>query len=193
MTSGFISENALKQVATVLDGVNVDFKFFTDQNYKRITGARLQPVLEAIRMYRALGVWVEVTTLVIPGLNDSDEELHQIADFVYSVGPEVPWHVTQFYPAYKMRDRGPTPVSTLRHAREIGFKAGLRYVYEGNVPGEGGENTYCYTCKSLLIERYGFLILGNRISGGKCPDCDTQIDGVEMSGSVPATREEGGW
>lgn len=193
VTNGFISENALRKMATVLDGANVDLKSFKDRNYKRITGARLQPVLAAIRLYRALGVWVEVTTLVIPGLNDSDGELHQIAEFVHSVGPEVPWHVSQFYPAYKMTDRGPTPVSTLRHARKIGFKAGLRYVYEGNVPGEGGENTYCYTCNALLIERYGFLILGNRISSGKCPDCGARIDGIEMDGTVPARREEGGW
>lgn len=182
VTNGFISEAALRQMATVLDAANVDLKFFNDRNYRRITGAGLQPILEAIRLYRALGVWVEVTTLVIPGLNDSDAELRQIATFVHSVGPEVPWHLSQFYPAYKMTDRGPTPVSTLRHARDIGVDVGLRYVYEGNVPGEGGENTYCYMCKSLLIQRYGFLVLSNRIHEGKCPDCRARIDGVEMDG-----------
>ncbi|MFQ5961019.1 MAG: AmmeMemoRadiSam system radical SAM enzyme [Candidatus Methylomirabilales bacterium] len=182
VTSGFISEMPLRQMATVLDAANVDLKFFKDENYKRITGARLRPVLEAIRLYRTLGVWVEVTTLVIPGLNDSVEGLRQIAQFVHSVGPEIPWHVNQFYPAYRMTDRGPTPISTLRRARQIGFDAGLRYVYEGNVPGEGGENTYCYGCKSLLIDRYGFLVLENRIRHGKCPDCRASIDGVEMDG-----------
>ncbi len=193
VTNGFISENALRQMATVLDAANVDLKLFRDQNYTRITGARLRPVLDAIRLYRALGVWVEVTTLVIPNLNDSDDELSQIAEFVHSVGPEVPWHVSQFYPAYKMANLRPTPTSTLRHAREIGFKAGLRYVYEGNVPGEGGESTYCYACKALLIHRYGFLTLGNRILKGKCPDCDARIDGVEMDGTVSGEREEGRW
>jgi pyruvate formate lyase activating enzyme len=182
VTNGFISEEALRQIAPVLDAANVDLKFFKDESYRRISGARLQPILEAIRLYKALGVWVEVTTLIIPGVNDSDAELRQIAAFVQSVGPGVPWHVTQFYPAYKMLDRRPTPVATLRHAREIGFEAGLRYVYEGNVPGEGGENTYCYACKALLIHRYGFYILSNRIRQGKCPQCGVAIDGVEMDG-----------
>jgi pyruvate formate lyase activating enzyme len=183
VTNGFIAEEALRQLATVLDAANVDLKFFTDENYRRISGARLQPILEAIRLYKTLGVWVEVTTLLIPGVNDSDDELRQIAAFVQSVGPEVPWHVTQFYPAYKMLDRRPTPIATLRHAREIGLEAGLRYVYEGNVPGEGGENTYCYACQTLLIRRYGLFLLSNRIRQGKCPKCGTTIDGIEMNGS----------
>ncbi len=188
VTNGFIGEPALRHVATVLDAANVDLKFFKDDSYRRISGARLQPILEAIRLYRTLGVWVEVTTLVIPGLNDSDDELRQIAGFVHSVGSEVPWHVSQFYPAYKMLDRGRTPVSTLRRAREIGVEAGLRYVYEGNVPGEGGENTYCYECQALLIHRYGFFILSNRVRNSRCPDCGTPIDGVEMDG----VDQEGG-
>jgi pyruvate formate lyase activating enzyme len=129
-----------------------------------------------------LGVWVEVTTLLIPGLNDSVNELQRIAAFVRSVGVEVPWHVTQFYPAYKMLDRLPTPASTLRQAREIGLAAGLRYVYEGNVPGEGGEHTYCYACKAVLIQRYGFYLRSNRIRKGQCPDCGVAIDGVAMDG-----------
>jgi pyruvate formate lyase activating enzyme len=183
VTNGFIAEEALRQIATVLDGANVDLKFFKDESYRRISGARLQPILEAIQLYKALGVWVEVTTLLIPEVNDSDDELRQIAAFVQSVGPEVPWHVTQFYPAYKMLDRRPTPVATLRRARAIGFKAGLRYVYEGNVPGEGGEHTYCYACKALLIQRYGLFLLSNRIQQGKCPECGAAIDGVEMNGT----------
>jgi len=182
VTNGFISEPALRQIVPLLDGANVDLKFFKEDSYRRIAGARLHPILEAIRLYRTLGVWVEVTTLVIPGLNDSEEELRQIAEFVASVGPEVPWHVSQFYPAYKMLDRGRTPVVTLRQARAIGLEAGLRYVYEGNVPGEGGEHTYCYTCQALLIARYGFVLLRNRIRQGRCPECGTPIDGVEMDG-----------
>jgi pyruvate formate lyase activating enzyme len=127
-----------------------------------------------------LGVWVEVTTLIIPGLNDGERELHDIARFVKGVGPEVPWHVSQFYPAYKLLDRPQTPVGTLRRAREIGMEEGLRYVYEGNVPGEGGENTYCYACGAVLIERYGFALIRNRLRDGKCPECETRIDGVGM-------------
>jgi len=180
VTNGFISEKPLRQLSTVLDAANVDLKFFKDENYKRIAGVRLGPILEAIRLYRELGVWVEVTTLVIPGLNDSEEELSQIAEFVCSVGSEVPWHVARFYPAYHMMDRDKTPVSTLRSARRIGFEAGLRYVYEGNIPGEGCENTYCYNCKALLINRYGFFVYESKIKDSKCPNCGTVIDGVEM-------------
>jgi pyruvate formate lyase activating enzyme len=183
VTNGFISEAPLRQIATVLDAANVDLKFCRAAHYRRSTGARLQPILEAIRLYRQLGVWVEVTTLLIPGLNDGDEELRQIAAFVRSLGAEVPWHVTQFYPAYRMLDRPPTPIAALRRARQIGLAAGLRYVYEGNVPGAGGENTYCYACQALLIERYGFYLRRNRIRQGRCPDCGAAIDGLDMDGT----------
>jgi pyruvate formate lyase activating enzyme len=199
VTNGFTSAGPIRQLATVLDAANVDLKFFKDESYRRIAGARLQPILDAIRLYHELGVWVEVTTLVIPGVNDSDEELCNIARFVHSVGPEVPWHVTQFYPAYKMLDRSFTPVETLRRARRIGLSTGLRYVYEGNVPGEGGEDTYCFQCKGLLIKRYGYVILRNRIRDSKCPDCGARIDGVEMDvapgmdvAASPSTAVEAG-
>jgi len=181
VSNGFISEAPLRELATVLDGINIDLKFFREESYRRISRARLQPILDAIRLYHDLGVWVEVTTLVIPGLNDSDEELSGIAAFIRSVGEEVPWHVTGFYPAYQMLDREPTGTATLRRARRIGLDEGLRYVYEGNIPGEGGENTWCYQCNALLIERYGFAVKQNRIRSGACPDCGTQVDGVGMS------------
>jgi pyruvate formate lyase activating enzyme len=181
VTNGFISEAPLRHLAAVLDAANVDLKFFDPESYKRISRARLEPILDAIRLYRALGVWVEVTTLVIPGVNDSDEELRNIARFVASVGGEVPWHVSQFYPAWKMLDRPVTPVETLRRAAEIGRAAGLRYVYEGNVPGESGENTWCPGCRALLIRRYGHRVLDNRMRGGECPECGFRIDGVGMS------------
>jgi len=181
VTNGFVSEAPLRQIATVLDAANVDLKFFKEESYRRIARARLGPVLDAIRLYHELGVWVEVTTLVIPGLNDSEQELRAIAEFVCSVGPEVPWHVSQFHPAYKMLGIPPTSVGSLRRAVEIGRSVGLRYVYEGNVPGEGGESTYCYNCRAALIERYGFLVLSNRIHQGRCPDCGTRIDGIGMS------------
>ena len=180
VTSGFTSEAPLRQIAPVLDAVNVDLKFFRDVSYTHISRARLGPVLDAIRLYHDLGVWLEVTTLVIPGVNDSDGELKDIARFIRSVGAEVPWHVTQFYPTYEMLDRPPTPVATLRRARRIGLDAGLRYVYEGNVPGEGGESTWCYDCGTLLIERYGHAVIGNRIRAGRCPACGAPIDGVEL-------------
>lgn len=181
VTNGFIGEAALRELATVLDAVNVDLKFFKDENYRHISRARLQPILDAIRLYRELGVWVEVTTLVIPGLNDSEDELRSIAEFVHSVGVDVPWHISQFYPAYKMLERHPTPLATLRRAGEIGRTVGLRYVYEGNVPGEHGEDTYCYQCGALLIDRYGFYVRQNLIKNGACPECGAKIAGVGMS------------
>ena len=180
VTNGYISEPALRKIATVLDAANVDLKFFREESYRRISRAGLQPVLDAIRLYHALGVWVEVTTLVIPGVNDSERELRQIAEFIRSVGPEVPWHVSQFYPTYKMVDRPATPVETLRRAREIGLSTGLRYVYEGNIPGQGHESTLCAACRTVVIDRYGFAVRENRIKDGRCPACETRLDGIEM-------------
>ena len=181
VTSGYIGEAPLRELAPVLDSVNVDLKFFNEKSYRRISRVRMQPILEAIRLYHELGVWTEVTTLVIPGINDSDEELTAVAEFVRSVGAEVPWHVSQFYPAHKMLDRPVTPMETLRRAGDIGRKAGLRYVYEGNVPGEKGEDTYCYHCRALLIDRYGFYVRENSIHQGCCPECGVSIDGIGMS------------
>jgi pyruvate formate lyase activating enzyme len=181
VTSGYISEAPLRELATVLDAANMDIKFFKEKSYRHISQVRMQPILDAIRLYHELGVWVELTTLVIPGLNDTEEELQAIADFVRSVGVEVPWHVSQFYPAYKMRDVPVTPLETLRRAGEIGRAAGLRYVYEGNVPGEPGEDTNCWQCGALLIDRYGFHVLANRIRNGCCPDCGAAVDGIGMN------------
>jgi pyruvate formate lyase activating enzyme len=181
VTSGYISEAPLRELVTVLDAVNVDIKFFKEESYRHTSRVRMQPILDAIRLYHELEVWLEVTTLVIPGINDSDAELKAIADFVYSVGREVPWHVSQFFPAYKMHDVPVTPLETLRRAGEIGRAAGLRYVYEGNVPGEPGEDTQCWQCGALLIDRYGFHVRANRIRAGCCPDCGAAIDGIGMS------------
>jgi len=181
VTNGFISEAPLRELATVLDAANVDLKFFKDESYRHISRARLQSILDAIRLYHELGVWVEVTTLVIPGVNDTEAELRQIAKFVRSVGPEVPWHITQFYPAYKMGDVPPTPMATLSRAYDMGKAAGLRYVYLGNVPGAQGENSYCYGCGTLLIDRYGFYVRKNSIREDRCPECGVPIDGVGMS------------
>ena len=183
VSNGFISEAPLRELATVLDAANIDLKFFKEESYRRISRAPLQPILDAIRLYHELGVWLEITTLIIPGLNDSDDELQQIATFIYDIDPAIPWHVTQYYPAYKLLDRPPTPLETLRHARQIGLDTGLRYVYEGNVPGAAGDNTYCYQCGELLIERYGFYVQENRIQDSRCPDCGTRIDGIGMSGA----------
>jgi pyruvate formate lyase activating enzyme len=180
VSNGYMSAEAARQIAPHLDAINIDLKAFTDKFYKEICGARLTPVLETIQRLKALGMWVEVTTLIIPSLNDAEDELREIARFVKSVGHEVPWHVTAFYPAYKLTDRPPTPVATLHRVREIGMEEGLRYVYEGNVPGEAGENTYCYGCGAVVIERSGLGFIRNRLHDGKCPQCGQTIDGVCM-------------
>lgn len=177
VTNGYISEEPLRTIAPYLDAANIDLKGFTEEFYRKTCGARLEPLLESIKLYKELGIWIEIATLIIPDLNDSEEELRQAARFIKGVGEEIPWHVTAYYPAYKMR-KPPTPPETLRKAREIGLKEGLRYVYEGNVPGEKGGNTYCYKCGETLIRRYGFNVLENKIKNSKCPKCGTTIDGL---------------
>jgi pyruvate formate lyase activating enzyme len=180
VSNGYMSAEAAREIAPHLDAINIDLKAFTDKFYKEICGARLAPVLETIQRMKALAAWVEVTTLIIPGLNDGEGELREIARFVKSVGCEVPWHVTAFHPAYKLTKRPSTPVATLRRACEIGMEAGLRYVYEGNVPGEAGLKTYCYGCGAVVVERSGLGFIRNRLLDGKCFQCGRKIDGVGL-------------
>jgi pyruvate formate lyase activating enzyme len=180
VTNGYTSPEAIRGLSPFLDAANVDLKGFTEDFYHKMCGARLQPVLDTIRLYKELGIWVEVTTLIIPGYSDDDAQLKGIAAFIRSVDKNIPWHVTAFYPAYKLLDVPPTPVESLRKARAIGKNAGLRYVYEGNIPGEGGENTYCHQCGELVIKRHGFEIKENRLAGGKCPTCGARMDGVGL-------------
>ncbi len=179
VSNGYMTPEAIEKIAPYLDANNIDLKG-DDDFYKKITGARLQCVLDTIKDMKDRGVWIEVTTLIIPGLNDSEDFLRWVADYIVSVSTEIPWHVTQFYPTYKLTDRGRTPVAILRKAREIGLKAGLKYVYEGNVPGEGGENTYCPNCGKVVIERFGFSLTNINIKNGKCIFCNENIDGVDM-------------
>jgi pyruvate formate lyase activating enzyme len=178
VSNGFMTEDSATALAEFLDADNVDLKSFQDDFYRKVCKARLQPVLDTITRLKKLGVWLEVTTLVIPGLNDSEAELQEIAAFIKSVGAGIPWHVSAFYPTYQMLDRPRTPAATLLKARDIGLKAGLRYVYTGNIPGQGGENTICYACGELLIERLGYSIQAFRLKEGKCPKCQAAIDGV---------------
>ncbi len=177
VTNGYITPEALEVIRPYLHAANIDLKGFTDDFYKNICGAKLQPVLDAIRLYKEFGIWIEITTLVIPGHNDSDKELKDIARFIRSVGEDIPWHVTRFHPTYKLTDQPKTPITTLKHAQQIGFEAGLRYVYEGNIPGEG-EDTVCWSCKKPLVKRIGFSVEGSRIKEGKCSYCSAVIDGV---------------
>ncbi|MBI4823671.1 MAG: AmmeMemoRadiSam system radical SAM enzyme [Nitrospirae bacterium] len=177
VSNGFMTPESARVAAEYLDANNIDLKG-DNEFYKSICHAKVEPVKETIKLMKELGVWVEVTTLIIPDHNDSEKVLRDIAEFISSVDPSIPWHVTQFYPTYKLTDKPRTPVKTLRWARQLGFEAGLKYVYEGNVPGEGGENTYCPKCKELLIKRFGFSIIENRIKEGACFRCKTPMDGV---------------
>lgn len=179
VSNGYTTEEAIRTLAPVLDGINIDLKGLSEELYHTNCGGHLQPVLDAITLYKRLGVWVEVTTLVIPTLNDTEAEFRGIAEFIKGVGVDIPWHISQFYPTYKLTNLPRTPIATLHRARDIGLEVGLRYVYEGNVPGMGGESTYCYNCGTLLIGRYGFQVLENNLTeGAKCPNCGAQIDGV---------------
>ena len=178
VTNGYITEEALVKISPYLDGANIDLKSLSDSFYRKTCGAELQPVLNAIKLYKRLGIWIEITTLVVPTLNDSEEELKRIAEFIKNVGSHIPWHISQFHPTHKMQQLSRTPISTLNKARKIGFEVGLKHVYTGNVPGDEGENTYCDKCGELLIQRHGFQLVKNQIKNGKCPRCGTRIDGI---------------
>lgn len=176
-----LTDAMLIMFAPYLDAANVDLKAFNNATYKRYVGARLQPVLDSMKTMKRLGIWLEVTTLVIPGLNDDPAEIRDAAAFVaQELGPETPWHISRFHPAYKMLDRSPTPIETLKRAKEIGLEEGLKFVYVGNVPSAGDENTCCPKCGRVLIQRHGFGVLANHVQGGHCPDCGASIAGIGM-------------
>ena len=178
VTNGYMTDKCLKEIYPDLHAANVDLKSFKNQFYKDLCGARLEPVLKTIETMKSMNIWVEVTTLIIPGYNDSEAELKEIAKFLVSLDSHIPWHVTRFYPTYKLTTPPPTPVETLRKAREIGLSQGLKYVYTGNIPGDKGENTYCPNCNKILIERHGFYIHRFELKNGMCPHCNTEIKGI---------------
>lgn len=175
VTNGYMTKEALDAVKPYLDAANVDLKFFKDETYQKICGARLEPVLDSISSMKKMGIWLEITTLLVPGLNDSKQELKDIAGFIAGVGAEIPWHISRFHPDYKYTDLEPTPLSTLKKAREIGQEAGLRYVYLGNVAED--TDTYCYHCKELLIKRGYLYTLSLNLDGDKCPKCGRAVEG----------------
>ena len=181
VTNGYINKEPLALIAPHLHAANIDLKGFNEKFYQDIVHARLSEVLDCIVEYRKQGIWIEITTLLIPGVNDSLKELQEIAAFIVThLGNDTPWHISQFHPTYLMQDRSRTPLSTIRQAREIGIAAGLRYVYEGNVTGQGGEDTCCPSCSTTLIQRRSFTILNNLITNGTCPACGTAIAGIGM-------------
>lgn len=178
VTNGYLTPEAVREVGTFLDAANADLKFFRDGSYLRVCGARLAGVLEGIRALHEAGIWLEVTTLVVPGLNDSEEELTSMARWIAGLSPDIPWHLSRFHPDYKMEQPGPTPVQSLRRALEVGRAEGLRFVYVGNVPGERAESTFCPICGTMLVERVGFSARAHLDPGGRCGRCGAQIPGL---------------
>jgi len=180
VSNGFFSERVLKEVIKLVDAVNIDLKSFKDSTYQKVSQARLQPVLENIKALKKAGTWVEVTTLLIPRLNDSSKELEGMAEFLAGVSPEIPWHLSAYWPAY-VASWPATSLEDLEKAYQIGKKAGLYYVYIGNLTSDK-ENTYCPNCQKLLIKREGYFIYKNYLSSNKCPFCQTKIAGVWQGG-----------
>lgn len=179
VSNGNATPEVLEYIRPVVDLYKVDLKGFRDKEYRKLGGA-LATVLDTIVRLKMMGFWVEIVTLVVPGMNDSDEELTDIAEFVASVSPDLPWHVTAFHPDYKMTDPPRTQVETLLRAYDIGKSAGLRFVYPGNLPGAVGdrEDTRCPHCEATMIERKGFYVTANRMRAGRCGQCGGQIPGV---------------
>jgi pyruvate formate lyase activating enzyme len=178
ITNGYTSTEVIESdLKGTIDAANIDLKAFTDSFYKKLCSARLTPVLDAIRAYHAAGIWIEITTLVIPGENDSDTELRDIASFIKSVDPDIPWHISRYYPRYRYDSAPPTPVKTLERAREIGLSEGLKFVYTGNVMGHAGENTSCPHCGKEVISRVGFSVNKKAMKGSTCGYCQTTIPG----------------
>ncbi|MEW6074909.1 MAG: AmmeMemoRadiSam system radical SAM enzyme [Candidatus Omnitrophota bacterium] len=177
VTNGYMTSEALEEFAPYLDAANVDLKFFKEASYQDICHAKLGPVLDSIEKMKQKGIWVEITTLVIPGLNDSKDELGKIAAFIAGLDKDIPWHISRFHPDYKFTEYAITPESILDKAYEIGNAAGLRYVYTGNVAGKES-NTYCPACKKLLIKRRIFEVLENKVQEDKCTYCKNAIAGL---------------
>jgi len=195
LTTGFVSNGnatpeVLEYIRPWVDLYKVDLKSFDDRRYHEL-GGRIGPILDSIRRIHQMGFWLEVVTLVVPGFNDSDEELREIAEFLAGISRDVPWHVTAFHKDYKMVGPDNTPPETLIRAAGIGRAAGLRFVYTGNLPGmtDGWEDTRCPSCHTVVIARYGFEVLRNRLpADGTCPDCSEVVPGVW--GAPPRVRDD---
>lgn len=198
VSNGCFSDECFEAFRSSIDAINIDLKSFSDDFYQNICGIRINPkikldlknlpkkyqhyrelsqILKNIQQCHASGIWTEVTTLIIPDENDSDKELTQIAEFLVSISPEIPWHISAFYPAWKMLNHLPTPARTLERAYKIGQKAGLKFIYTGNISA-GKEDTLCPKCKQLIIARSNYTILENNLKNGKCPACGESISGI---------------
>ena len=177
VTNGYLSREAISLLSPYLDAVNIDLKFFKESSYQRICSAKLGPVLDAIQLLNAAGVWIEVTTLIIPGENDTLEELTAIAKFIAAVDKDIPWHISRFHADYKFKDYASTSEQALKLAYDAGVSQGLHYVYVGNFGAWGGD-TLCAKCHKLLIKREGFDILESHLAQNRCAFCQTALAGV---------------
>lgn len=177
VTNGYMTKEALDIIRPYLDACNVDLKSFNEAFYKDVCKASLGPVLESIKYMKKIGIWVEITTLIVPGVNDSKDEFKNIAGFIASVDKDIPWHISRFHPDYKLTNSEATPLETLKKAENIGKNAGLNYIYIGNVLGES-EDTICYNCNNVLIKREGFTAEIAGLNGSRCAKCNTEIKGV---------------
>ena len=192
VSNGNGTRRVLEFIRPHIDLYKVDLKSFDDKHYRQL-GGRLEPILQTIRMLHEMGVWVEIVTLLIPGFNDSSDELERLTSFLAGVSPDLPWHVTAFHKDYRMNDPENTTPDMLMKAAEIGQRNGLRYVYAGNLPGRVGdlEHTRCHNCRAMLVERYGYFIQDYRLtSDGRCPDCATAIPGrwgAKFEGQIAAS------
>lgn len=178
VSNGYQSKESLNYLAPVIDAINIDLKAWNEKFYLQICKARLSIVKENIKLWKEKGVWVELTTLLIPGRNDDERELQEMTKFIAKIDPAIPWHLSRFFPQYKMMDGEVTPLTTLEKAYEIGRKAGLKYIYVGNVPESDYENTHCPKCGELMIERGRMSVVKNNLKDGKCPKCGERIGGV---------------
>jgi pyruvate formate lyase activating enzyme len=181
ISNGYIQEKPMRELASVLSAVKIDLKAFTEKYYQEIVDGELKPVLDTLMLLKKLGIWTEIVYLVVPTLNDSENEFTKLSRWIKNnLGVDIPIHFTRFYPQYKMQNLPPTPAKTLETARQIALSEGIHFVYIGNIPGHEGENTYCPGCKNVLIERQGFYINDNKIKQGKCPHCGMEIPGIWM-------------
>lgn len=178
VSNGYESKEAMEMIHPYLDAINIDLKSFNEKFYQKTCKAHLEPVLENIKRVIKMKIWLEVTTLVVPDENDTDQELRSIAKFIADVNKGIPWHVTAFHPQYKMDDKPSTTPESLQRAYAIGKKAGLKYIYTGNVFDLEHQSTYCPKCGQLLIGRDWHTITESRIKDDKCPNCNTKIEGV---------------
>jgi pyruvate formate lyase activating enzyme len=178
VTNGYETEEALQLIKPYLNAMNIDLKSFNDEFYKKLCKAKLQPVLDTIKLAHKLGIWIEITTLIIPEKNDSDAELKKIANFISNIDQNIPWHIIAFHPDYKMKDIPSTSLDALDKAYNIGKKSGLNYVYSGNIHNDKHSNTYCLKCKTLLIKRHGYFTNIENLKSGKCLNCSEKIAGV---------------